>query len=224
MWLHNPKSTPPLSLRTIQRRNRLRRLADAGVQALLVPHHLGYKQGYRGINWDSHTAEFSPLVEIMSMHGASESDTAPYPYLHTMGPRDGRGTLQYGLAQGKIVGVLGSTDHHSAHPGSYGHGRTGVWSSSLTRDGIWEALVSRRTYALTGDRIALAFAINGATMGSVLPPTAERQVEIAVEGGDELDNVELLHNNRVIQRWIPPLAPECAPHAVEPVKVHFEVG
>jgi Protein of unknown function (DUF3604) len=182
-------------------REALRRLAQQGCEAMLVPHHIGYKQGYRGINWETFDPEFSPVVEIMSMHGASESDDAPYPYLHTMGPRDWKSTLQYGLAQGKRVGVIGSTDHHSAHPGSYGHGRVGVWAHELTRDGIWDALHARRTYALTGDCIAVRFAINDAPMGTVLPPTLDREIEINVDGGDELDYVELLFNNQVIERW-----------------------
>ena len=43
---------------------------------MVLPHHIGYRQGYRGINWAAFTPEFSPLVEIMSMHGASESADA----------------------------------------------------------------------------------------------------------------------------------------------------
>ena len=179
----------------------LRRLAEQGVEGLLIPHHIGYKTGYRGINWETFDPQFSPVVEIMSMHGASESDRTSYPFLHTMGPRDGRSTYQYGLAQGKIAGVVGSTDHHSAHPGSYGHGRAGVWAHSLTRDGIWEAIKARRTCALTGDRIALAFALNGQPMGSLLPQAPERQIEITVEAGDAIDVLELIYNNRVLQHW-----------------------
>src|SRR5690606_14052229 len=104
-------------------RRELRRYRDRGIETFLLPHHIGYRQGYRGINWATYTPEFSPVVEIMSMHGASESADAPYPYLHTMGPRNWQSTWQYGLAQGNVVGVMGSTDHHSGHPGSYGHGR-----------------------------------------------------------------------------------------------------
>jgi hypothetical protein len=81
-------------------RQALRGWQARGTDALLLPHHIGYKQGYRGINWQTFNPEFSPVVEIMSMHGASESPDAPYPYLHTMGPRDWHSTYQYGLAQG----------------------------------------------------------------------------------------------------------------------------
>jgi Protein of unknown function (DUF3604) len=203
-------------------RQALRALADRGIEAMLIPHHIGYRQGYRGINWSTFDPEFSPVVEIMSMHGAAESDESPYPYLHTMGPRDSASTFRAGLALGKIAGVVGSTDHHSAHPGSYGHGRVAVWASSLTRAGIWEALVHRRTYALTGDRIGLAFSLDDQPMGSVLGSMPERRIVVSVEGGDELDTIDLVHNNRVIRRWdTPGHEPSWTD---EPCKVYFEVG
>jgi len=200
----------------------LRRLAQQGAQCLLIPHHIGYLSGYRGIRWEDFTSEFSPVVEMLSMHGLAESDDSPYPYLHTMGPRDGRSTMQCGLRLGKVFGVIGSTDHHSAHPGSYGHGRMAVWATELSRDGIWEAIAARRTYALTGDRIELAVSVNGQPMGSILPPTRERWIDISVTGGGTLDYVEVLHNNRAIHRWS---AHEC-PRSItdEPVKVHLELG
>jgi len=205
-------------------RSELRRLYQQGVEGMLIPHHIGYKTGYRGINWGTFDPEFSPVVEIMSMHGASESDRTGYPFLHTMGPRDGRSTYQYGLSQGMIAGVIGSTDHHSAHPGSYGHGRAGVWATSLTRDGIWEALKARRTYALTGDRIALAYSLNGQPMGGLLKQTVERQVDIAVEAGDAIDVVELIYNNRVLQRWSIPEDETAGAGWQGRCKVYLELG
>lgn len=201
-------------------RGALRSLAASGVPALLIPHHIGYLAGYRGIDWNAFTPEFSPVVEIVSMHGAAEADDAPYPYLHTMGPRDGRSTMQHGLRTGKIFGVIGSTDHHAAHPGSYGWGRAAVWASGLTRQAIWEALVQRRTYALTGDRIGLAFALNGRPMGSDLGFTPERYLEIAVEAGDAIDYVDVIHDGRLLHRWTPVPA-ESTPG---PYKVTVELG
>ena len=181
----------------------LRDLAARGVQTFLIPHHIGYRQGFRGINWEAFTDEFSPVVEMISFHGLSEHSEAPFPYLHSMGPRDGRSTIQHGLAQGHVFGLVGSTDHHSAHPGHYGYGRLGVWAESLTRAAIWDAIAARRTYAISGDRITLAVALNDQPMGAIVPPAPERRIEVAVTGGDALDVVELLHNNQVIERWHP---------------------
>ncbi len=223
VW-REPRGEIIRATRLADMRRELREYARQDCHGLLIPHHIGYRQGYRGIQWAAFDPEFSPVAEIMSMHGAAESDDAPYPYLHTMGPRDGKSTLQYGLAQGHIVGAVGSTDHHSAHPGSYGHGRAGVWARALTREGIWEAIQARRTIALTGDRIQVKFSIDGQPMGSVLPPTPERHVAIEITGGDELDYVELLHNNRVVKRWDATGRDVARPSDREPVKVNLEMG
>jgi hypothetical protein len=206
-------------------RQALQLQAGKGIDGFVIPHHIGYKHGYRGINWAAFDPQFSPVVEVMSMHGASESDQAPFPFLHTMGPRDWRSTLQYGLAQGHVAGVVGSTDHHSAHPGSYGHGRLGAWASSLTREGIWDAIRSRRTYALTGDCIRLAFSLNGQPMGSLLPANPERQIEISVEGGAALDELVLVHNNSPLRVWKGEASRREAKGAgLDRYKIHFEVG
>ena len=135
------------------------------------------------------------------MHGCSESDDAPRPNLHTMGPRDSGSTMQAGLARGYHFGVLGSTDHHSAHPGSFGYGLTGLWAPALTREAVWEAIAQRRTWALTGDRIELSFSINGNPLGSRLPFSRERRIEIRVRGGYSLDHVDLIKNNETLRRW-----------------------
>lgn len=203
-------------------RAELRRLKEQGTDCLMIPHHIGYLQGYRGISWDDFTPEFSPIVEMFSMHGQAESDDAPYPYMHTMGPRNERSTMQYGLRTGQIFGVAGSTDHHSAFPGSYGYGRVAVWASDLTRDGIWEAIVARRTYALTGDRIVLAFSINHQPMGAILPNTTDRDIAVSVVGGGALEFVELLHNNRPVHRWS--AYEQALTESNGPVKVFVELG
>jgi hypothetical protein len=200
-------------------RAELRKLDGGG---LMLPHHIGYKQGHRGINWETFDPELSPVVEIMSMHGAAESADTAYPYLHTMGPRDWRSTYHYGLAQGHTVGAVGSTDHHSAHPGSYGHGRLAVFAPELTRDGIWEAIRSRRTIALTGDNIVVAFSVNGGLVGDVLPVAAAREISVEVIGGGAIDYVELLHNNRVIQRESVYAAEPAVTDT--PYKIHLEMG
>ena len=203
-------------------RRQLAALAATGLPGFLIPHHIGYAQGSRGANWDAFDPALTPVVEIVSMHGVAESDDAPSPYLLPMGPRSGTGTMQQGLARGLVFGVMGSTDHHGGFPGSYGCGRAAVWARDLTREGIWDAIAARRTYALTGDRIQLAFAVNGRPMGSLLPHSAERDIEVSVVGGGALDYVEVLHNNRTIHRWnggdVPPGAGR------EPVKILLEMG
>ena len=197
------------------------RLRQHGQPSFLLPHHIGYKQGFRGINWAAFTPEFSPVVEIMSFHGAAEHSEAAPEYLHAMGPRDYRSTAQYALAAGHVFGFIGSSDHHSAHPGSYGYGQVAVWAAELSRRAVWDALAQRRCYAITGDRIALDFALNGAPMGAVLPYQRAREIAVAVEAAAAIDYIEVLRNNRVLQRESVLPAP---PAVDSPLKIRLELG
>jgi hypothetical protein len=191
----------------------LRDLAAEGTIAMSFPHHIGYKQGRRGINWKSFNPEFAPIVEIASMHGMAEDDEAAASFLHTMGPGDGESTMVEGLRQGHFFGAVGNTDHHSASPGSYGCGVTGVWAEELTRKGIWDALVDRRTYACTGDKIALEVTLDGFPMGSVIRdgessgpgpgtrPDGGREIAVSVHGGGPIDYVDIVKNGRLLERF-----------------------
>lgn len=141
-----------------------------------------------------------------------------------MGPSDWESTVQFGLKQGHIFGFSGNTDHHSAHPGSYGHGITGVWAENLTRQAIWKSLYERRLYALTGDRIYLQFAVNDQLMGSIVKKTPKRIIEFKVNAGGAVDYIDVIKNNRLLKRFS-----ECD---VEPTqlngrihsKLHLELG
>lgn len=199
-------------------------LRRQGVDVLAFPHHIGYRRGQRGINWNSFREELSPIVEIVSMHGCSEADETARPFLNEMGSSDGQSTMQHGLASGHFFGVIGSTDHHCAHPGSYDHGRTGLWATAKTREAIWEALCARRTYALTGDRIELQFAVNGAPMGSQIPPTERRRIAFHVVGGAPLDYADVVKNGRLLRRTSCNDAQKRGDPRLVQTRIHLELG
>ncbi|MFW6208101.1 MAG: DUF3604 domain-containing protein [Spirochaetota bacterium] len=192
-------------------RNLLASRPELRSRYLAFPHHIGYAAGRRGINWKKFSGEVFPLVEIYSMHGCAETDENDHPFLHTMGPGSGVGTMRYGLGPaGARFGVLGNTDHHSAHPGSYGHGFSGVWAESLEREAIWEALHQRRTYALTADKMELKFAVNGAAMGSSAPLQAAQKIEFELKAGGALDYVDIIKNGNLLSRYSQPDFPPYA--------------
>ncbi len=164
---------------------------------IIVPHHTAYIKGYRGINWDGFDELASPLVEIFSKHGCAFSDTAPYPYYHTMGPRVYEGTAIYGLSLGKKFSFIGSTDHHAGYPGSYGDGRLAVHATKKDRKSIWEALKKGNTYALTGDKIECYFTINGHKMGSKIYESGIRDISLSVKGCDAIEKVTIYKNEKV---------------------------
>lgn len=178
---------------------------------ILIPHHIGYAAGYRGLDWRHFRTEHSPFVEIFSLHGCSESEEAPYPMLHDMGPRDFGSTAEAGWQAGHRFGVIGSSDHHGAFPGSHGDGRMGVFASARTRKALWEAFLARRVFAATGDKIDARLFVNDAWIGSEIKVPGTRHLQLSVRGLDAIDKVELLKNGRVWRRCFPPAQSASAP-------------
>jgi hypothetical protein len=183
-----------------QLRGEVAELNENDVDMIIVPHHIGYQTGYRGINWDTFKGNYSPIVEIVSLHGMADDNDSPRNYMHDMGPLDGRNTYLEGLKTGEKFGVVGSTDHHSGHPGSYGHGLMGVWAKENTRESIWEAIQQRRTYACTGDRIDLGFRVNDTFMGGIATPTKESELEVFYNGEHAIDYIDIIKNGKTVHR------------------------
>ncbi len=170
-------------------------------QALMIPHHLAYPAGRRGVNWEAFDEACTPVVEIYSEHGSGEDDRGPYPYFtHSMGGRETARTAAAGLAAGLRFGFVGSSDDHAGFPGAYGEGLMAALVTDFSRAGIFEAIRARRTYALTGDRIELDFRVEGAPMGATIEAGREVAVEFDVRGRDELDVVEVIQDGRIVHR------------------------
>ena len=179
--------------------NRL--LREQAGPVIAQPHHIGYRKGTRGIDWESFDSEFAPFVEMVSMHGCSESSENTRPFLHSMGGSDHGSSIRCGLRKGLVFGFSGGTDHHSAHPGSYGHGMTGLWSASGSRADIWEGLNQRRMFALTGDRMDLRFTVNGHPMGDLIPVTDSYECAFEIRAGGAIDCVDILRDGDLVRRF-----------------------
>ncbi|MFT5469542.1 MAG: hypothetical protein ACI8UO_004663 [Verrucomicrobiales bacterium] len=200
-------------------------LREAGKDSIAQPHHVGYRTGTRGIDWSSFDPAFAPFVEMLSMHGCSEGSENTRPFLHSMGPSDWESTIACGLAKGQVTGFSGGTDHHSGHPGSYGHGRTGLWAENGTREAIWGALYARRMYALTGDRMDLKFSVNGAPMGAVIPVLETRQIDFSVVAGGAIDCVDVIKNGKLLRRFSQTDFESPAENSdIVRTKIHLELG
>ena len=193
--------------------------------AIMVPHHPANRLGHRGANLAWLDPDVSPVIEMFSEWGNAEHDRACSGYIrHTEGGRWTRNTLHHFLAQGYRLGVIASTDDHLGFPGGYREGLAAVLAAELTREAIFDAIRNRRTYAVTGDRIALDFQLNGRLMGSELPYARQRELAVTVTGWDQLDRVEILKNNRVIHRDFPMDRVPTAGSWKEPVLLRFEYG
>ena len=191
--------------------------------ALMIPHHLAYPKGRRGVNWECFDEACTPVVEIYSEHGNSEDDRGPFPYFsHSMGGRETANTARAALEAGLRFGFVGSSDDHAGFPGAYGEGLMAALVSEFSREGIFEAIRARRTYALTGDRIELDFTVEGAPMGATLEAGNSVEARFRVEGRDELDVVELIQDGRIVHRAF---ADDAVPTSFEqPVQLRLEIG
>jgi hypothetical protein len=194
--------SPDDSLPLIYRDTPKQLVQDLGCEAIAVAHHIGYTPGYRGIDWDSFDESVTPCIEVYSKHGCAMSASAPYAYYHNMGPRDPRNTVYEGLKAGKRFSFLGSTDHHAGFPGSYGDGLTAVIAEAKSREAIWEALKKGRTYAVTGDRIACDFTVNGQPLGSEVKSNS-RRVRLSVLAEDALDKITIYKNLKPLHVFCP---------------------
>lgn len=202
---------------------RARLEAEMPGRAFAFPHHIGYRLGARGVNWDAFDPALSPFVEMNSMHGCAETSETDRPYLHSMGPIDGRQTMQAGLARGLLFGVVGNTDHHSAFPGSYGHGRMAVYAGGRDRQSIWDALTARRTNALTGDSTHLLAAIGATMQGGVVAPSQDAMLRIEAAAGGFIDAIDVIRNGRLVHRISPELTPAPIGEASE-TQLFLELG
>ena len=106
-----------------------------------------------------------------------------------------------GLRRGNHFGFAGSTDHHAGYPGSYGNGKMAVLAAWKNRESTWDALLNRRVYAVTGDRICREFYVNDMPMGTILPLAGKRMIRWKVKGCIRLDRISCLRISNRCTSW-----------------------
>ncbi len=204
-------------------------VGQSSESALVVPHMMLAQGG--NIDWDLTYADtalasreqiedFTRVGEIFS---ARAYDQGPNADLLTgfegADQSPGRWSYRYGWRDlGAHIGLIGSSDNHSQTPGvddtltadgeRYHHhepsGTAVVLADQPGRDGVFDGLRARRTYATSGVRAWLDFTLAGAAMGEAIASGA------AGAGG----HIEL-HAGLTIQRvqiWAAPVGVAGAPY------------
>lgn len=187
------------------------------VDAMVIPHHTGYPVGYCGKDWDFHDDRLTPFVELFSIHGSSETSEGLQLLLAPgswMGPGASGGCVQAGLARGHKLGISASSDSHMNHPGAYDLGLMAAYSEDLSRSSLWGAFQKRRIYAVSGDRILLAFSINGHPMGSTVPASKKRILQVSAVGWNKIERVEIIKNNAILHAFMEPKGASPSPGQV----------
>lgn len=167
-------------------------------QAFIIPHHVAYSKGWRGVDWNEFDDTYSPLVEIFSEHGNSlESSSHMGMYSHSMGGVDNCQTALYNLKKGHRFGFIACSDDHYGYPAGFGHGITAIISEKLDRKSIFDAIGLRHTYAATGDRIKVDFNLNEGMMGDFVRNADSARINFSVEGRGKLQSVEVYKNGEL---------------------------
>ncbi len=180
-----------------------------GRNALTFAHHSA--GGPVATNWDyPPDPELEPVTEIVSVHGSSEALDSPLPIYSPVAGNFVRDVLE----RGYTLGFIGSGDGHDGHPGlsqlaGASGGLAAILSDDLTREGVLEALRTRRVYATNGPRIYLRVTLGGREVGSPVVLDAEpgraggNRVEmlsaLAVAPAP-LDSFDLIHSGRPVER------------------------
>ncbi len=159
-------------------------LAESGLRALTFAHHSAGEP--ITTDWSSAPpADLEPVVEIVSVHGASEATDAPGSIIRGGVPGH---FVRDALDRGYRLGFVGSSDGHDGHPGmahlaASSGGVAAILSENLSREGILEALLARRTYATNGPRIVIRASYAGWPMGADIPAAAAATGEVGPVAG-----------------------------------------
>ena len=108
-------------------------------------------------------------------------------------------TIREYLNNGGRTGFVGGSDTHEGHPAA----RTAVLARTLGRAALFEALRSRRTYAVSHARIGLDFRINGHYMGEEIEVAGVPRLFVRVDGTDRLALVEIIRDGAVLREFKP---------------------
>ncbi len=197
---------------------------QVGVNNLIViPHHPARAASSIWWNHDYWNSDLERLVEVYSLWGSSEKPGIPYEirYLAEHSPTahgEAEGHfVQDGLVRGHRFGLVAGSESHDGRPGNpiyhgqyrcggevcYHGGIQGTYSTDLGRNGLFDAFRARRCYGTTGVKIELMFSINGAPMGSELPASEIREIQVAVAGTNAVAKIDIVRNNEDVYWQFP---------------------
>jgi len=158
-------------------------------------------------DWDAYPTAREPVVEVASGHGSAEW------------------LLQRALRHGHRPAVIASGDTHlpllaapmAAHlyRGRFGNDLNirdcaigcgpvaAVRAARCERRAIWDAVMSRRTYATTGARIILDVRANGHPAGSEIELGDKPRLSITAHACAPIERIDLIRNDRALASWRP---------------------
>jgi hypothetical protein len=166
--------------------------------AVMIPHVM-WAQPDHGI-WEVVSNEYRTVGEFYSLwNNRFLLQPGDEPQRFELGIEN-PWSYQYAWHHGHEIGVVGSTDNHTGHPGAnnwtahtqHTGGLAATWARENTRPGIWDALRERRTYATTGVRILLEFTADGRRMGERYSTAELPTLSVSAAGTNTIESVEIV--------------------------------
>lgn len=170
--------------------------ALASQRVLTIPHTPAgmFPANPSVFDWSSFDPAHDRLIEIFqSYRGSSEASDAPRAIPDLKPSRYVRPNLDLGFH----FGLIASSDHQTSD-GAF----AGTWVSELTREGVYDALFARRTFASTVPA-SLWMEWNGVPMGGSVqqPAGASGTLTVDVDGfGRALGKLEVISDGGVTQQ------------------------
>lgn len=163
-WLRSPPGTPALG---------------GGLDGIAGFNHPGREQGRFGY--------FAPDSRLDGQLVSLELFNRREDYIYEGTDEGFPSPLNDCLNKGWRVGLLGVTDEHGTDWGTpVGKGRGGIYVSSVTREGVKEAMKARRFFATRERGLRIDAAANGVRMGNVLPHSSGAvNFELDIDGGSD---------------------------------------
>ncbi len=172
-------------------------LHKKNIDCVTIPHHPADET--HPVDWDVHDEKYVPVVELFQCRGNAEYPGCPREInlQRHRTTKHKRAFVNYALKEKKHkMGFIASGDHNGM-----GVGVAALWVKELSREGILEALKSRRCFATTGDKMVIDFRINGSITDSTAKSEKAPSLTINVKGQRELDKVDILRNSEVIKEY-----------------------
>jgi len=196
---------------------------------LTIPHHVARYQ--TPLDWNYYHKEFEPVTEITSGWGDYEFAGNEFECDPNWSPSIPGHFVRDALQRGYMLGFVGGGDIHNGRSGGrfdidvhkmenlpqhlvkmltyrkhpLGGGLTGVYTDSLSREKIFEAIKKRRCYATSGYKIAIKFWLNEHVMGESAslkkeyPPGLKVKVDIS-NVKNLLHSIEIIRNGHTLAR------------------------
>lgn len=163
-------------------------LAAGGYKAITAP-HTSADPGM-GTDWRSHDDRFQRVCEIFqSCRGSYEYDGCPRQHVNA---RNKAGFYWKGLEKGYKMGIICSSDH------GYGCAYACVYSTTNTREAVWQSMWDRRCYGSTAYGLVMDVRSGEHWMGEEFKSSAAPKIDVYVRGSAPIRQIDIMGRSKIL--------------------------